>query len=529
MADIKRILWVDDYPNNMASDMFPDVETRQVSTMEEAIMEISGKHLYDYDTIVLDIDFENGLPKGEKQVLKKLNEKIYLNKDQKNKNFIINNGGYLLFLYLLEKGYPSEQVAFLTGNAGIIGQLKTYTRQNQAELSKEEITDAFIKAWENSDDDIDLFQEQIDALPIDVKYKDSDFVFDCAEAIDVGDTDEAKRLIEAVTPTMITGSIQNTGDMMIFRFHEANLESPVYFSKNDNDIDGHNREDAEKWLVARRTYNNVTRWLLLDAADYVEKLFKANQELMSFQVGDIFRDTDVDPGIRLSFRQLFFAMDGLRNTERRGIYYQAVSAMLIPFDSAPKTSDMQMGHGNNYDMVRRMFARVSKQARNYCAHNSFGSSLSNRAVLFILSCTMLAVISRDQARDKANWFEIVYDIISERNSYVVSDNNAKIDELCRKLLEEDRLDTYKAGTGSNYDSFDARDMLNALGYNKDMSVSEQQSTGIRERYFMFTLAAYVVKWFEGLTGSEVKKQYGRSVAMVYRLSNEIVVAYEYPL
>lgn len=529
MADIKRILWVDDYPNNRAADMFPEVETRKVSTMEEAIMEISGKHLYDYDTIVLDIDFENGLPRGEKQVLEKLTEKLYLHKDQKNKNFIINNGGYLLFLYLLEKGYPSEKVAFLTGNPGIIGQLKTYTRQNQLQMSKQEITDAFIKAWGSSNDDIDYFQEQIDSLPIDVKYKDSDFVFDCAEAIDSGDTDEVKRLVEEIKPTMVTGSLQNTGDMMIFRFHEANLEAPVYFSKNDNDIDGHNRMDAEKWLVSRRTYNNVTRWLLLDAADYVEKLFRADQAGMNIQVGNIFRDTDADPGIRSSFRQMFFAMDGLINIERRGIYYQAVSSMLIPFDAAPKTSELLTGHRNGYDMVSRMFARAAKQARNYCAHNYFGSSLSNSAVLYILSCTMLAVLSRSQAKDKSAWFETVYEAISPGVSFNAPDNIKKIDDLCKKLLEENKLDIYKANLGSNFESYDSRDVLRALGYNKEMSVSEQQNTGLREQYFVFTLAAYVVKWFNGMSLGEVKKEFGKSVELLHRLSNEIVAQYEYPL
>ena len=528
MADIKRILWVDDYPNNRASDMFPDVETRQVSTMEEAIMEISGKHLYDYDTIVLDIDFENGLPKGERQVLEKLTQKIYLSKDQKNKNFIINNGGYLLFLYLLEKGYPSDHVAFLTGNAGIIGQLKTYTRQNQIQMSKEEIAEAFIKAWEESEDDVDLFQEKIDSLPVDVKYKDSEFVFDCAEAIDSGNTEEARRLVEDITPTMITGNIRNTGDMMIFRFHEANLESPVYFTKNDNDIDGHNLEDAGRWLEERRTYNNVTRWLLLDAANHVEKLFRENQTAMSIQVGNIFRDTDTDPGIRMSFRQLFFAMDGLINLERRGIYYQAVSSMLIPFDSAPKSSELKMGQHDGYEMVRRMFARLSKQARNYCAHNSFGSSLSNNAVLFIISCTLLAVLSRSQAREKESWYETVYEAVSMKNSYSVTENNEKIDSLCSGFIEEDRIDLSRAGTGNNFDSYDATDILRALGFNKEMSVSEQQSTSVREKYYLFTLASYVVKWFEGVSGSEVSNEYGRCVGLIYRLSNEIVAAYEYP-
>ena len=94
MPGIKRVLWVDDIPDNKVRSLFSPIETRQVSTMEEAIDEMSGEHLYDYDTIVFDIDFENGLPHGEKKVVEKLAKKIFLSKDQRGDvTFLIRNGG----------------------------------------------------------------------------------------------------------------------------------------------------------------------------------------------------------------------------------------------------------------------------------------------------------------------------------------------------------------------------------------------------------------------------------------------------
>lgn len=534
MGAIKRVLWVDDYPNNEASSMFKDCETKKVSTMDEAITEIAGDHLYDYDTIVLDIDFENGLPNGEDNVLKKLSEKIYLSKDQKNKNFIINNGGYLLFLYLLEKGYPSEQVAFLTGNSRIIGQLKDYTNQNIEPMSKDDILEAFKKAWSESEADF-LSGDSVDELPIDRNYKDSDFILDCAEKLEVKDYDGLRKLINSVKPSMVTGNIQNTGDKMIFRFHEANLESPMYFSKNDNDIEGHNCSDAGSWLTNRRTSNNLTRWLLLDAADYIEKKFRGNQSSMDAQVGSLFiwkhNETARDPGIRSSFRQMYFVFDGLRNIERRGIYYQAVSAMLIPFDGNLQSSGPSANVTNlGYDKVQKMFARFSKQARNYCAHNYFGSSVSNETVIYLIMGTISAVLTENQRRDRDDWYGNARQIFNFSNSnYVLIDNIDKIDQLTQNLLADGSIDTYSAHVdGKTYSDYTPWDMLKALGYNTAMNLALEQSTTVRENYFIFTLAAYVVKWFDGLSEYDVEDRFGKGIRVIFEISNRIVANYSYP-
>ena len=528
MEDIKRVLWIDDYPKNKASYMFPNAETKIVSTMDEAIDEIAGKHLYDYDTIVLDIDFENGLPHGERKVLAELSKKLFLNKDQKNKKFIINNGGYLLFLYLLEKGYPSDQVAFLTGNPGIIGQLKAYTNQNRNQMSKEEIVDAFQLAWDENGDDIEGYMEQIDSLPIDVKYKDSEFVLDCAAALDKQDVSKVKDLIFQVIPSMVTGNIQNTGDMMIFRFHEANLESPVYFSKNDNDIDGHNKTDAETWLKSHRTNNMITRWLLLDAANYVEQLYRDNQNAMEGQVALLF-DKDNDPGICSAFRQMFFVFDGLRNVERRGVYYQAISAMLIPFDrDIKKVESTEYEYDYRYNQVRRMFARLSKQARNYCAHNRFGVTLSNKTVLFIIACTLLGVLNKDQAENKEIWFEKMHQVVCPDHEYSIPDNDHKIDELCQVLIHNDLIDTSSAHVERNQSRYRPIEILRALGYNTRMDPSVETNTSVREEYFVFTLAAFIVKRLGALADGDEIRRYGRSVELVYQIANEIVHDYQYP-
>ncbi len=531
MGDIRRVLWIDDYANNIASSMFIQDETKIVQSMDEALDEIAGEHLYEYDTIVLDIDFENGVIEHRK-VIEKLSQKIYLSKDQRNKNFVINNGGYLLFLYLLEKGYPSKQVAFLTGNAGIIGQLKTYNRQNIESLSKEEIVEAFKEAWLTTGDDLEEFEEKIGALPIAKEYKDSDFVFDCAEKLDNKDMKGLENLIFNITPALVTGNIQNTGDMMIFRFHEANLEAPIYFSKNDNDIDGHNRTDADAWLQKGRTKERVTRWLVLSSADYVEKLFRKDFDDMKQQVKDVLKLYNGDGGVRSAYRQMFFVLSGLRSVENSGgISYQAISAMLIPFDARPNFSgDAGAADNVNDDLrARSMSAWCAKGARNFCAHNNFGTELTEKTTLFIMLVSMTALLKEEQRRQMNHWYRKVEDIISklcrERsgNASVVN----KITDLTRDLLTESKIDLVRAQVDNNYAAYSTEDYLYALGYNKTMSSKRQPNATIRENYFRFVLAAYIVKCLDGRSEADVQAAFGEEVVIIYRLAMLIVDEYEY--
>lgn len=530
MADVRRVLWIDDYINNRASSMFVDDETKKVETMDAALKEIAGEHLYEYDTIVLDIDFENGIENPEK-VIEQLSKKIYLSRDQKDINFIINNGGYLLFLFLLEKGYPSEQVAFLTGNAGIIGQLKNYDRQNKAAMSKEEIVEKFIEVWQEAEEDLDEFEDMVCNLPIAKEYMDSDFVISCAEKLDENDIEGLKEMVVDVMPTLVTGSIQNTGDMMIFRFHEANLQSPIYFSKNDNDIVGHNRNDAQVWLQKNRTIERVSRWLVLSAGDYVEQLYRKDYDKMKQQVQDVLKLDNGDGGVRSAYRQMFFVFDGLRSKANWGVYYQAIAAMLIPFDATPRSGGDVAGlSGYDKDLsVRRMCAACAKQARNYSSHNYFGTTLTEKNTLFLLMIAVTALLTKNQRAQMNGWYKKVEETIYQKcdagETSVDLDN--KITGLISNLLANGEIDTIKANVDTNYATYTARNLLYALGYNKEMGRDRELNVGKRETYFVFTLATYIWKWFDGMSESDIKANYGDEVYRVYKISERLITEYEY--
>jgi len=539
---IKRILWVEDNQDiTRAANLFPDVETKKVSTMDEAIKEIAGPHLYDYDTIVLDIDFENGLPNGAEFVVEELSKKLYLDKsqDQHTNKFLMDNGGYLLCLYLLEKGYPSDQIAFLTGNPGIIEFLQRYTLENINQLSKDEIIELIEETWDNiwdgNDSSIEVFTDAVDQLPIRSEYKIDSVSY--AEALYCEDREELEKLITSVEVKTPTKSIKNTGDIMIYRFHGANLEPPRYFSKNDNDIEGHNYIDAKEWLLKQRTENRLTRWLTLEATNYIEQLFKDDSS-MNRQVAFLFNGSRNDPGIRSAFRQMFFVFDGLRATERRGAYYQALSAMLVPFDSTPKNRRPIIETPNDYDNLRWTFAWFSKEARNYSSHNLFGSSVSNNTVLFILLGTMIAVLDKDQIAAFQYWIDIIKneffvnecevdlaEAIGKVDNYVgklsseghISVDNPKIKKLPQNLIDKENLrESQPYG------------VVKLLGVNSEMTVKSEQSSSKREEYYIFCLASYITKSFEGIEYSTIKEVYGDAVSSFVEIASSIVEKYSYP-
>ncbi len=554
---VKRVLWVEDIKENPASCLFPSDETNIVGTMDDAIREFSGDRLYMYDTIVLDIDFENGLGDPE-YVIQKLSEKIYLSKDQlKDNAYIINNGGYLLFLYLLERGYPSSQIAFLTGNAGIISQLKAFHDRYSNEMTKDDIAAAILTAWkeaggENAEGewnvDFDSFEAKIRQLPIDAKYKDGDFYEQCEDILleDSGEKEvdpranklkDLKELVNTVPTDTPIETVENTGDKIIFRFHDANLEAPSYFSKNENDIGGHNRADAEDWLDHQRTNENLLRWLLLAAGDYVEGLFRADSSEMNTQIKTIMRNVNDDGGVRSAFRQMYFVFDGLRAVEHKGVYYQAVSAMLIPFEGAPQSAgdyvfstDYETQPEKFWDTIRRMFTCCSKQARNYCAHNSMGTTLSVETTLFLLMLSLSAILNRDQREEMGGWYQKAAELINKKfyKEDIEVDLCGKIQDLVEELSSRGVITEFEEVDQSADGTIRPRSILYKMGKNSEIDKSNVANVETREDYYVFSIAAYILGWFDNAAVDEVKKMYDQPVAYVYETAQNIVNAYEYP-
>ena len=107
----------------------------------------------------------------------------------------------------------------------------------------------------------------------------------------------------------------------------------------------------------------------------------------------------------------------------------------------------------------------------------------------------------------------------------------KIDILGNNLFLNGDINTdafNKLHLPSVYSACNPWQMIQAIGYNSKMDLAHEPSSSVREKYFVFTLAAYVIKWFAGMTEQDVNIQFGEGIEKVYRISNEIVDAYVYP-
>jgi len=102
-----NILWVEDNPENKKSFWFASRNVKNITDFSEA-EEAIEKELNSYDVVVLDIDLRNSDPE---KVREKSNQFGLL------PDIFLQKSGMVLFLILLEKGFPREQIIFLTGNA----------------------------------------------------------------------------------------------------------------------------------------------------------------------------------------------------------------------------------------------------------------------------------------------------------------------------------------------------------------------------------------------------------------------------
>lgn len=168
-------------------------------------------------------------------------------------------------------------------------------------------------------------------------------------------------------------------------------------------------------------------------------------------------------------------------------------------------------------------AYAAKQARNYCAHNYWGSSLSDQSALFLLMITVTVVLDRHQRSAFSYWYQRTQEAIIENEPIPATVNEARIDNLITSLWDSNSIDAYHCNVPqtrllANYSN---RDYMSALGWHKTM----RTDTAHREQYYRFTLAAYIVKVLRGRPSEEIDRQYGMEIRMLHDVAMQIVDSY----
>ena len=544
--NVKRVLWIEDNEkslNDSIRELFNNVEKKSIDSMHKAIDEMSSKRLYNYDTVVLDIDFRDDNRSDFEYVISKLKERIYLKKDQCQKNsegeyaFIKENGGYLLFLYLLERGYPSDRIAFLTGNDDIIEKLRIYTEMNKEERSREEIFSLFTEKWNEVEGDYEEFEAIIIKMTsLEREFRATDFLETCEELLERNDYDELLSTIKSVSIATYESQADNPKKYendMIFRFHRANLKSPEYFSKHENDISEHNLEDAKKWMDEKRSTDKVFRWLALNASAYIEDQWKDENNAMTRKIRKVLyiRGDDnpsYDFGVRSAFSQMYFVYDGLKamdSLNRLGINYQALCALLFPFEANVSNRASSAKDAKDLKM-KRALAYAAKKARNYCAHNNWGGEIGDKDTLYLLMLVLTAILEREQREQIKEWYWEARNLIIGNNNIPTHIDESKIDILIEDLwAQEPCRISDKCGVSKlkSIDTYCAKDYIEVLGWHTSMRKNKNK----REKYYIFTLAVYIIKELNSITDNSVEEEYGYGVKTLYDISKLLVDNYCY--
>ena len=102
-----NILWVEDNPENKNDFWFANRNVTNIVDFTEADETIKNS-LNSYDIAVLDIDLSN----SDKEKIREKSIQFNLSPDT-----FLQKSGMILFLTLLERGFPRDQIIFLTGNS----------------------------------------------------------------------------------------------------------------------------------------------------------------------------------------------------------------------------------------------------------------------------------------------------------------------------------------------------------------------------------------------------------------------------
>lgn len=546
----KRVLWIEDNPQNEASALFPDGETRIVSSMDDAIKEIRSDRLYEYDVVVCDIDFQNGV-KDVDQSVKKLKEHIYIDEKMESLHaFVLDNGGYLLYLYLLERGYPSEQVVFLTGNAGMLTRISAHQARRRESMSLAELKAEYKKAYKENSGWVD-FYNRIKEQPIAEAYRTRSVIEKVWDHLKAGEEEQVDELLDEVSDVVEIGSdIKNTGDLLLDKFYDANVQPPQIFSKRTYFNPGRDRADAGKWLIDMRTNERMTRWLLLSAGKYVSDLFEKQQ--ITNTLKKIYFENELEKigeAIRLAFGQLYSLLYGYRDIrqdqqkeeqkkEVNRPLFQAIMAALIPFEAEiqNKAEPIQIHGESDYCSVQRIFCQFSKFARNFGAHNMFGNTVSCETSLFLAMGMLAGILNKNQRKDiDHTWFAIASQQFACWNADPKENDPKKAKKILTDFCEKLRNNSNSNDNSQpqiNWKGWIKKDLLakNAADWvPEDMSkvlMHPKSATGhIDEDYCVFALAGYIVLYFSGLSVEEIESRFGKGIAIMCRLSYQIVNTY----
>lgn len=270
--DVKRVLWIEDFDGgkildqkdiNQKLENYGMIKTETtVITSFIAGLEYIDKYFGDFDLVVLDVDFRE---LGDKdKCVDKLKDIIWDN-DLGNYNKMSENGGYYIFLYLMNKCFPKERIAMLTGNeTGYNEGINIAEKLRKLISDSEKEVEYIIEQLEADDEAFELLGDGINNIINIIENEDRDSAIE-----------ELNKISKLSNSTNIKfDKNPNTSNDWSNAFKEAKIVPPESFRKESMG----NSENIRfrEWINEKSTPYYKTRGIIIEMCNYW--LIKINQK-----------------------------------------------------------------------------------------------------------------------------------------------------------------------------------------------------------------------------------------------------------
>ncbi|MEF3075700.1 hypothetical protein V2P20_11760 [Methylobacter sp. Wu1] len=219
-----KILWVEDeFSEQKKIAWFNKREVFVKTDFTEAKKAITSC-LWQFDLIVLDINLENSEHSNE---VKELAKQFKITEQE-----FLQESGMNLFLYLLEQGFPKEQIRFLTANADI-------------NISR---IDELREAYKQGDDDFS--NKILETIKNDLS---DETVIKCSELIESEDIEGLCQYLENHFNNLNDGNYKNTYNRFCEAYRRCRIEPPKEINKSLNEA----KQYLGDWL---ENYEKIIIW-----------------------------------------------------------------------------------------------------------------------------------------------------------------------------------------------------------------------------------------------------------------------------
>ncbi|WP_432741287.1 hypothetical protein ABXJ76_13730 [Methylobacter sp. G7] len=223
-----KILWVEDEYTEQKQIAWFNNRSVCVKTNFLEAKEVINNCLAQFDLIVLDINLENTEHSNE---VKELAKQFDISEQK-----FLQESGMNLFLYLLEHGFPKEQIIFLTANADI-------------NISRvDELREAY------KQDNYDVTDEILGTITNELREETA---IKCSEFIDKEDIESLCQYLEIHFNGLNDGNSPNTYNRFCEAYRRCRIEPPKAINKSLNEAKQHlnhwlENYERNDYLILRR-------------------------------------------------------------------------------------------------------------------------------------------------------------------------------------------------------------------------------------------------------------------------------------